>query len=70
MLEQQAKHNSKAQFALGDFHDAMMDAVVGGLDSYQSMAKQVLNDQRIREGFASVVLDIVYEALRARNKAA
>jgi len=30
------------------------------------MAKQVLNDQHVREGFASVVLDIVYEAPRKR----
>ena len=66
LLEQQAKHNSKEQFAMGDFRNALMEAVIGGLDSYQSMATQVLSDQRVREGFASVVLDIVYEALRGR----
>jgi hypothetical protein len=35
-LGQQATTNSKEQFALGDFQDVMMDAVIEGLDNYQS----------------------------------
>jgi type I restriction enzyme R subunit len=35
VLEQQAKNNSKEQFAMGDFPRVMMDEVVAGLDSYQ-----------------------------------
>lgn len=69
VLEQQAKTNSKEQFALGDFRPAMMDAIVEGLDSYSSMAQQVLSNDRIREGFANVLLDIVYQALRAQQRA-
>lgn len=65
-LEQQAQHNTKEQFALGDFRTAMMEAVADGLESYQSMAGQVLGNERIREGFATVLLDIVYAALRER----
>ncbi|HZG68935.1 MAG TPA: hypothetical protein VEZ12_19520 [Herpetosiphonaceae bacterium] len=34
VLEQQARSNTKEQFALGDFRKAMMGAVVAGLDSY------------------------------------
>ncbi|MEN9936829.1 MAG: hypothetical protein RLZZ387_3408 [Chloroflexota bacterium] len=68
ILEQQAQHNSKEQFALGDFHPAMMDAIVAGLDNYQSMAKQVLGNDRVREGFAAVLLDLVYEALRTQPR--
>jgi type I restriction enzyme R subunit len=64
VLEQQAKNNSKEQFAMGDFPRVMMDEVVAGLDSYQSMVSQVLGNTRVREGFAQVLLDIVYEALR------
>jgi type I restriction enzyme R subunit len=64
-LKQQAASNTKEQFALGDFRKAMMNAVVTGMSNYQSMGKQVLSNERVREGFASVVLDIVYEALRS-----
>ncbi|GAB4200759.1 MAG: DEAD/DEAH box helicase family protein [Roseiflexaceae bacterium] len=68
-LEQQARHNTKEQFALGDFHRVMMETVVDGLENYQSMAGQVLGNERVREGLASLLLDIVYEALRGRASA-
>ena len=41
-----------------------MGVIVSGLDSYESMAKQAPRNDRVRERFASVVLDIVYEALQ------
>jgi len=63
-LEQQAHHNSKEQFALGDFKPALIEAVISGLDSYQGMAKQVLSNETAREGFANVVLDLVYNAFQ------
>ena len=66
VLEQQAKTNTKEQFALGDFRKAMMGAIISGLENYQSMAEQVLGNERIREGFASVLLDIVYEAFQGQ----
>jgi hypothetical protein len=64
VLAQQAATNSKEQFALGDFHDVMMDAVIEGLDNYQSMADQVLNNEQVRRGFASLLLDLVYQAFQ------
>ncbi len=67
VLLQQAASNNKEQFALGDFRKAMMTAVVSAMSNHQSMGKQVLSNERVREGFASVVLDIVYEALRAQD---
>jgi type I restriction enzyme, R subunit len=67
-LRQQAASNTKEQFALGDFRKAMMNAVVAGMSNYQSMGKQVLSNERVREGFATVLLDIVYEALRSPNQ--
>ena len=68
-LAQQAQHNTKEQFALGDFRTIMLDTVVDGLERYQSMAGQVLGNERIREGFAAVLLDSVYAALRERGQA-
>jgi len=38
----------------------MMESVVDGLDKYQDMAKQVLNSQRIQDGLAEVLLELVY----------
>jgi type I restriction enzyme R subunit len=66
VLEQQAKTNTKEQFALGDFRKAMMGAIISGQENYQSMAEQVLGNEGICEGFASVLLDIVYEAFRGQ----
>lgn len=69
-LAQQAATNTKEQFALGDFRQVMMDKIIEGLDSYQSMASQVLNEKRIQEGFASILLELVYKAFqqKAENK--
>lgn len=64
VLAQQAATNSKEQFALGDFHDVMMDAVIEGLDNYQSMADQVLNNEQVQKGFATLLLDLVYQAFQ------
>jgi hypothetical protein len=55
------------QFALGDFNDVMMDAVIEGLDNYQSMASQVLGNERVKKGFTDLLLDIVYQAFQKRS---
>jgi len=67
VLEKQASINTKEQFALGDFQTALLGAVVAGLDSYQDMARQVLSSENVREGFAAVVLDLVYDAFKNRQ---
>lgn len=66
VLAQQAASNSKEQFALGDFNDVMMDAVIEGLDNYQSMASQVLGNERVKKGFTDLLLDLVYQAFQKR----
>lgn len=66
-LAEQADHNSKEQFALGDYHQTLLDAVIDGLDTYQGMAGQVLNSEKTRRGFADLILDAVYDGLRARR---
>ena len=60
-LSQQAAANTREQFASSpDFKVAMNDAVADGLENYQAMAKQVLNNERVREGFFDILLDMVY----------
>ncbi len=63
-LKLQATSNSKAQFALGDFQSEMMTAVADGLENYQTMATQVLDNPKVRAGLAAVLLDLVYDGLR------
>jgi type I restriction enzyme, R subunit len=67
ILAQQAQHNSKEQFALGDFPKIMIDEVVAGMDNYQSMVSQVLGNKTVREGFGRILLDLVYDTLRERG---
>ncbi len=66
MLPQQAATNSKEQFALGDFHDVMMGAVIEGLDNYQSMADQVLNNEQVQKRFTALLLDLIYQSFQKR----
>jgi type I restriction enzyme, R subunit len=68
VLAQQAATNSKEQFALGDFHNVMMDSVIEGLDNYRSMASQVLGNERVQKGFASLLLDMVYQAFQKQKE--
>ncbi len=67
-LAQQARHNSKEQFALGDFETVMMNEVVGGMDSYQTMITQILSNERVRTGFAAALLDVVYGAFQGAQQ--
>ncbi len=64
-LAQQASSNSKEQFALGDFSKVLMDTIIGGLDNYQSMASQVLGNERVRKGFEGIMLEMVYEGFKS-----
>ncbi len=67
-LARQAATNTKEQFALGDFPSRFVDAVIGGLDSYQEMAEQVLTQERTRKGFESLVLDMVYRGFEEMQR--
>jgi type I restriction enzyme R subunit len=67
-LAMQAAQNSREQFALGDFGAAFMDAILEGLDAYQSMAEQVLTEDRTKEGFKRLVLELVYQGFAKRRR--
>lgn len=60
----QLKTNSKEQAMLGDFPVALTEAVVLSLDAHKSMATQVLSTEQIKEGFARLVLDMIYRDLQ------
>ncbi len=64
VLQQQAQANTKEQFALGDFHDAVKRATYATLSSHRSMAKQVLANDDTRDRFAAILLDLVWDRLQ------
>lgn len=37
-----------------------MESVADGSDKYQEMAKQVLNSSKVQDGFAELLLELVY----------
>lgn len=46
-LAEQAKNNSVEQFSMGDFKDAFMDVVIDAKDAQNSIADQLLKDERV-----------------------
>ena len=57
---EQFRTNSKEQAMMGDFPVAMTDAIIESMDAHQSMAKQVFESETKREGFARLILDMIY----------
>jgi type I restriction enzyme, R subunit len=66
-LAQQAAQNTKQQFGMGDFNTVLMDAVIDGLDNYKSMAEQVMESDKVKQEFAKIILDVVYDGLKAKT---
>lgn len=64
----QLKTNSKEQAMLGDFPVALTEAVVLSLDAHKSMATQVLSTEQIKEGFARLVLDMIYRDIQQKTE--
>jgi len=62
---QQIKTNSKKQAMMGDFLGAMTDAIIGSMSAHQDMAKQVLSEDKVRDGFARLLLDMIYKDLES-----
>ena len=66
-LRQQANNNSKEQFSQSpDLRKALMDAIIDAMSAHESMSKQALNSEKVREGLKEVLLGPaqLYEALR------
>ncbi len=61
----QIDNNSPEQAMLGDFANALDDAVMESSDAHQNQMMQVLNDKTIQAGFGRIVFDM----LRAKRPA-
>ncbi|WP_412026837.1 type I restriction endonuclease subunit R [Deinococcus yunweiensis] len=63
-LRAQAQANSRDQFALGDFDEALTRAAARGMNSYNAMAMQLLGSAEKKAAMAALLLGPVYDGLR------
>jgi len=62
----QAKANQSAeQFANGDFRSVLAQAVIKALTSHRSMSEQMLQDSKVFEDVADVLLPEIYAKARS-----
>ncbi|MDB5854806.1 MAG: hypothetical protein JWR22_2847 [Herminiimonas sp.] len=64
-LAEQAANNTEEQFSLGDFKAIFADTVVDGMDAHNSIAKQLLSDERIFAAMQGMMASAVYKAFHA-----
>jgi len=64
----QVNNNSKEQAMIGGFAEAINSAVIESLDVHQGLATQVLGEDRIKEGFADVVYELLVQGLKRNAK--
>ncbi len=60
-LAEQAKNNNEEQFGLGDFKDAFMDVVIDAKDAQNSIADQLLKDERVFSVMQRLVAKMVWQ---------
>jgi len=64
-IVEQAKANATpAQFANGDYRKALTHAVIKALESHASMSDQTLQDEKVFEQVAEVLLPEVFQRAR------
>ena len=61
----QVKNNTKEQAMMGGFAQAIGDAVINSLDTHQNMATKVLGEERVKDGLADIVYELMVKGLRA-----
>jgi type I restriction enzyme R subunit len=63
-LREQAAHNSEQQFAMGDFKDILTDIVIDGQEAHNSIAGQLLKDERIFAAMQGMLAKMVWQQFR------
>ncbi len=63
----QFKVNTPEQTMLGDFPSLVTDAIIESMDAHQGLATQVLSNDKIKKGFANLVLDMVYDHIKSKS---
>lgn len=65
-LAQQAKANTEEQFAMGDFRTIMTDIILDSQDAHNSIADQLLKDERVFAAMQGMFAKMVFKAFAAR----
>lgn len=65
----QVTNNTKEQAMMGGFTDAISDAVISSLDTHQNMATKVLSEERVKNGLANIVYELMFKGLSATKTA-
>ncbi len=68
-LAEQAANNSEEQFSLGDFKDIFSNTVIDGMEAHNSIAKQLLSDERIFAAIQGMMAAAVYKAFNEQRPA-
>lgn len=63
-LAAQAKNNTEEQFALGSFKDEFMDVVIEAQDAQNSIAEQLLKDDRIMGVMQKMLARMVWQGFQ------
>ncbi|QBZ83838.1 Type-1 restriction enzyme R protein [Hydrogenovibrio crunogenus] len=63
----QFKVNTPEQTMLGDFPALITNAVIESMDNHQNMATQVLRNEQVQNGFARLILGMVYEHISSAS---
>jgi type I restriction enzyme R subunit len=65
-LAQQAKANTEEQFAMGDFRTIMTDLILDSQEAHNSIADQLLKDERVFAAMQGMLAKMVFKAFAAR----
>jgi type I restriction enzyme R subunit len=67
-LKEQAANNSEQQFAMGDFKEVLTDIVIEGQEAHNSIAAQLLKDERIFAAMQGMLAKMVWQQFQAGSK--
>lgn len=67
-LAAQAASNTEQQFAMGDFKDVFTDIVIEGQEAHNSIADQLLKDERIMGVMQGMLAKMVFQAFAQRGR--
>lgn len=67
-LAEQAANNSEQQFAMGDFKDILTDIIIEGQEGHNTIADQLLKDDRIFSAMQGMLAKMVFQAFAAQRK--
>jgi type I restriction enzyme R subunit len=69
-LAEQAANNSEQQFAMGNFKDILSDIILEGQEAHNTIADQLLKDDRVLASMQGMLASMVFKAFAQGRSAA